>query len=71
MRAAKRTLTSTSSSPASASASVVVVCGADFAAALAELTPSLTDQDVAHYLRLRESFEGGGGGTGTRTEVNK
>ena len=62
MRAAKRTLSGSSSSSSeggSSDAAVVVVCGGDFADALSELTPSLTDQDVAHYLRLRESFEGG------------
>ena len=65
MRAAKRTLSGASSSSSdggssdAAAAAVVVVRGVDFADALSELTPSLTDQDVAHYLRLRESFEGG------------
>ena len=63
MRAAKRTLSGSSSSSSSeggsSNAAVVVVCGVDFADAMSELTPSLTDQDVAHYLRLRESFEGG------------
>ena len=46
-------------SSSSSAAVTVVVRGMDFAAALTELTPSLTDKDVAHYLRLRESFEGG------------
>lgn len=57
MRAAKRTL-SAAVEAAAAADSVVEVCGVDFADALSELTPSLTDHDVAHYLRLRESFEG-------------
>jgi peroxin-6 len=74
MRAAKRlVLQSSSSSPSASSSSIaaassssvpaaaaaVVVIGDDFLSALAELTPSLTDKDVAHYLRLRQSFEGG------------
>jgi hypothetical protein len=46
---------------ATATATVIVVRGVDFYDALSELTPSLTDQDVAHYLRLRESFEGNRG----------
>ena len=41
---------------------VVVVRGSDFVDALGELTPSLTDEDVAHYARMREGFEGGRSG---------
>ena len=61
MRAAKRTLASSADLAEGASATVVVR-GVDFADALAHLTPSLTDKDVAHYSKLRENFEGGRGG---------
>ena len=37
---------------------VVTVAAGDFDAALAELTPSLTDEDVRHYARMRAEFEG-------------
>ena len=37
---------------------VVAVRWSDFGDALSELTPSLTDGDLAHYRRLREEFEG-------------
>ena len=43
---------------------VVVVRWSDFGDALSELTPSLTDGDLAHYRRLREEFEGDRGGRG-------
>ena len=41
---------------------VVVVRWRDFGDALAELTPSLTDADLARYRGLREEFEGDGRG---------
>ena len=43
---------------------VVAVRWSDFGDALSELTPSLTDGDLAHYRRLREEFEGDRGGRG-------
>ena len=46
----------------SGSSAVVVVRWSDFGDALAELTPSLTDADLARYRRLREEFEGDGRG---------
>ena len=48
----------------SGSSAVVVVRWSDFGDALAELTPSLTDADLARYRRLREEFEGDGRGRG-------
>ena len=44
------------------SSSTVIVLARDFDDALAELSPSLTDADVAHYARMRENFEGSRGG---------
>lgn len=37
----------------------VAVCGADFAAARAELVASVSEEELAHYLRVRANFEGG------------
>ena len=48
----------------SGSSAVVVVRWSDFGDALAELTPSLTDADVARYGRLWVVFEGDGWGRG-------
>jgi peroxin-6 len=44
------------------SSAAVIVLARDFDDALAELSPSLTDADVAHYARMRENFEGSRGG---------
>jgi len=45
---------------ASAPGTSVVVTQADFMAALAGLTPSLTATELAKYERLRAQYEGGG-----------
>ena len=47
---------------ATKSSAAVIVLARDFDDALAELSPSLTDADVAHYARMRENFEGSRGG---------
>ena len=47
-----------------ASSRAVIVLARDFDDALAELSPSLTDADVAHYARMRENFEGSRRGGG-------
>ena len=39
----------------------VAVTPADFEAALENLTPSLTDEEVARYARMRAEFEGSRG----------
>ena len=64
MRAAKRAVASAglgaSSDPdAEDRAPVAAVAPADFALALEALTPSLTDEEVARYARMRADFEGG------------
>ena len=44
-----------------AAKAMVAVTPADFEAALENLTPSLTDEEVARYARMRAQFEGSRG----------